>query len=401
MIRVAFFYATFPRPTETFVRRELKTLQEIGFEPVVYSIWKGNAEWNGRKISRFSLLNLITLIYWIPYWGWKNPHVFKKVLVELWNSSCPNLQNWNETFLALGFALVKAKEIKSKNFDLLHGVWATMPATAVFAISQLTKTPFSMGAHAYDVFRKGGDWLLELKFRHALFIRTSSLSTLNRIDELGVSAEKIKLIRRGLYEWPKRENFKLVNNSHLEIISVGRLVEKKGYIYQLEIVKELLARGVPYQLKIIGDGPLKKELKLECNRLGLQKNVHFLGGLSQKEIGELYINSDLFLFTGVVAKNGDRDGIPNVIPEAMSSGCLVVASKFAGASEAFIEDVSGFSICPFETESWVDLIEQFWNSPESFESIRKSGVKHSKEVFDVKKTANSIVSLIQKKLGCL
>ena len=210
------------------MRRELKTLQEIGFEPVVYSIWKGNAEWNGRKISRFSLLKLITLIYWIPYWGWKKPHVFKKVLVELWNTSCPNLQNWNETFLALGFALVKAKEIKSKNFDLLHGVWATMPATAVFAISQLTKTHFSMGAHAYDVFRKGGDWLLELKFRHALFIRTSSLSTLNRIDELGVSAERIKLIRRGLYEWPKRENFKLVNHSHLEIISVGRLVEKKA-----------------------------------------------------------------------------------------------------------------------------------------------------------------------------
>ena len=401
MIKVAFFYATFPRPTETFVRRELKTLQEIGFEPVVYSIWKGNPEWNGRKISRFSLLNLITLIYWIPYWGWKKPHVFKKVLVELWNKPCPNLQNWNETFLALGFALVKAKEIKSKNLDLLHGVWATMPATAVFAISQLTKTPFSMGAHAYDVFRKGGDWLLELKFRYALFIRTSSLSTLNRIDELGVSAEKIKLIRRGLYEWPKRENFKLVNHSHLEIISVGRLVEKKGYIYQLKIVKELLDRGVPYQLKIIGDGPLKKELKLECNRLGLQKNVHFLGGLSQKEIGELYISSDLFLFTGVVAKNGDRDGIPNVIPEAMSSGCLVVASKFAGASEAFIDDVSGFSMCPFETENWVDLIEQFWNSPESFEAIRKSGVKHSKEVFDVRKTANSIVSLIQKKLGCL
>ena len=60
-------------------------------------------------------------------------------------------------FLGLGFALVEAKTIKSQNFDLFHGVWATMPTTAAFSLSKLLNKPFSMEAHAYDLFRKGGD----------------------------------------------------------------------------------------------------------------------------------------------------------------------------------------------------------------------------------------------------
>ena len=160
--KVAFFYATFPRPTETFVRRELRALDEIGFQPDLYSIWKGSSNWEGKSIFHFSLNRLWALFLWIPYWAWKKPRVFKDILIELWNRPCPNLQNWNETFLALGFALVEAQRIKEKDYTLFHGVWATMPATAAFALSKLTDVPFSMGAHAYDVFREGGDWILGL-----------------------------------------------------------------------------------------------------------------------------------------------------------------------------------------------------------------------------------------------
>ena len=240
MNQVAFFYATFPRPTETFVRRELRAFAQIGFDPDLYSIWKGRSEWEGKKILKFQFFRLLYLFFWIPYWAWLKPQVFKEILVELWAKPCPNLQNWNETFLALGFALVEAHNFKNKKYSLLHGIWATMPATAALALSKLTNTPFSMGAHAYDVFRTGGDWLLQHKFENALFIRTSSQSTARRIEQLGVPCKKIKLIRRGLANWPVRSNFELVNESRLELLSVGRLVEKKGYIYQLKIAVELL-----------------------------------------------------------------------------------------------------------------------------------------------------------------
>ena len=399
MNKVAFFYATFPRPTETFVRRELRAFAQIGFDPDLYSIWKGRSEWEGKKILKFQFFRLLYLFFWIPYWAWLKPQVFKEILVELWAKPCPNLQNWNETFLALGFALVEARNLKNKKYSLLHGIWATMPATAALALSKLTNTPFSMGAHAYDVFRTGGDWLLQHKFENALFIRTSSQSTARRIEQLGVPIKKIKLIRRGLENWPVRSNFEPVNESRLELLSVGRLVEKKGYIYQLKIAVELLSRAVPFRLQIIGSGPLEKFLVKETHRLGIADHVRFVGSKSQKETRKVFLESDIFLFTGVVATNGDRDCIPNVIPEAMSSGCLILASCNAGASEAFIEDVSGFSLNPKETKNWSSLLEEFWEEPDSFQLMRKRAIEHSKQAFDVKSTAHSFCSVIEKNIN--
>lgn len=396
MTRVAFFYATFPRPTETFVRRELRALDDIGFKPDIYSIWKGDIQWEGRSINRFKISRLLILFFWIPYWAWKKPRVFKRILVELWCKPCPNFQNWNETFLALGFALVEARKIEHKKYDLIHGVWATMPATSVFALNQLIDVPYSMGAHAYDVFRKGGDWLLPLKLQNASFIRTSSSSTAQRIHCFGVEKEKVRLIRRGLSHWAERKCFELVDNKRLELLSVGRLVEKKGYFCQLDIVNRLDELGIPFRLRIVGDGPLKKELLAEASRLGLIGKVEFLGSQKQDFIRNLYLTSDVFLFTGIISKNGDRDGIPNVIPEAMSSGCLVIASCFAGASEAFEDGDSGYTLNPYNPHEWSSILSKFWFAPNDFKSVRESAMTHCKQVFDVKRTASSIASFIKK-----
>ena len=394
--KVAFLYATFPRPTETFVRRELRGLGELGFDPDAHSIWKGDAEWHGKQIKRFRLVRLWSLFFWIPFWVARKPHAFVEVLSVLWSRSCPNLQNWNETFLGLGFALVEARSFEQRDVGLIHSVWATMPATAALAISKLTDIPFSMGAHAYDVFRHGGDWLLPLKFKEAAFVRTSSKSSAKRIKAMGVPEKKIKLIRRGLSQWPKRESFDPVDPSRLELLSVGRLVEKKGYFHQLNLAARLKEEGISFRLNIIGSGPLKDHLEKECSRKGLDKNVFFLGSRTERQTSEAFLQCDAFLFTGVIARNGDRDGIPNVIPEALAAGCLVLASDKAGSSEAFVEGVSGFSLSPGNYADWIVLLKEFVESPQSFSLIRKAGMKRAKETFDVMRTVRSLRAEIEK-----
>ena len=134
------------------------------------------------------------------------PREFLTALRFLWGSPCPNLQNFNETFLGLGFALTEARRFQREGYRGIHGIWATMPATAAYALSKLTGIPYSMGAHAYDLFRKGGDWMLPLKLREASMVRTSSQSSAKRLEALGVGKNGIKLIRRGLDRWTERDS---------------------------------------------------------------------------------------------------------------------------------------------------------------------------------------------------
>ena len=397
MEKVAFLYATFPRSTETFVRRELKALWNRGLEACAYSLWGGDKKWNGIKIELFHKYKLVTLFFWIPYWAFLRPLSFSRILRYLWGTKCPNIQNFNETFLGLGFALVEARAFERKGYDLIHAVWATMPATAALAIHRLTGIPFSMGAHAYDLFRKGGDWLLEEKIRSACFVRTSSLSSAKRLEKRGVDSQRIKLIRRGLENFSNRD-FSVLSKKpeELKLIAVGRLVPKKGYFHMLQIVFELSKRKIPFSLQIIGGGKLRKRISTEIKRFGLEENVTLQGAFKENQVRELLLTQDVMLFTGIIDSQGDRDGIPNVIPEAMDAGCLVLSSVYAGASEAFIDGVSGFSLHPRSPGEWVKKLEEFYQDPDSFTDVRRNAAKHVRENFDIQKTASLLHHSIQK-----
>ena len=393
MTKLAFFYATFPRPTETFVRRELRYLQKIGLSPEIFSIWKGEKNWEGKSIHLFPILNILYLLLWIPYWAWKRPYPFKTILKHLWSTPCPNLQNWNETFLGLAFALVRAKEFQINNYSRVHGVWATMPATAAFGMNQLIDIPFSMGAHAYDVFRGGGDWLLPLKVKFASKVRTSSQSTANRLTLLGLEREKLDIIYRSLNRFNGREHFNLVNKNKLSLLSVGRLVPKKGYFLLIHILQELKHANIPFQLNIIGGGNLEREIKRQIHLAGLADEVSLLGYLDEAETEMFYRQSDALLFTGIIAPDGDRDGIPNVVPEAMAHGLLVLASIYAGCSEAFIDGRSGYAISPYKPDAWVKLLGQFYSEPEKFMEVRKSALLHAEAKFSDKVNCQSFKTL--------
>ena len=397
MEKVAFLYATFPRSTETFVRRELKALWNRGLEACAYSLWGGDEKWNGIKIELFHKYKLVTLFFWIPYWAFLRPLSFSRILRYLWGKKCPNIQSFNETFLGLGFALVEARAFERKGYDLIHAVWATMPATAALAIHRLTGIPFSMGAHAYDLFRKGGDWLLEEKIRSACFVRTSSLSSAKRLEQRGVESQRIKLIRRGLENFSNRDFSVLYKKpEELKLIAVGRLVPKKGYFHMLQIVFELSKRKIPFSLQIIGGGKLRKRISTEIKRFGLEENVTLQGAFKENQVRELLLTQDVMLFTGIIDSQGDRDGIPNVIPEAMDAGCLVLSSVYAGASEAFIDGVSGFSLNPRSPGEWVKKLEEFYQDPDSFTDVRRNAAKHVRENFDIQKTASLLHHSIQK-----
>ena len=171
-------------------------------------------------------------------------------------------------------------------------------------------------------------------------------------------------------------------------------MEKKGYFEQLAIYQELNKAGIVFRANIVGGGPMRGLLEAERNRLGLQGLVFFRGHLSEAEVFELYPETDLFFFTGKVARNGDRDGLPNVIPEALSAGVIVVTSSTGGASEALDEGNTGFIRDPQNPLEWVKLTQCLVESPEQVIQLRQDAAKAARRLFDVTRTAEELSSCL-------
>jgi len=114
--------------------------------------------------------------------------------------------------------------------------------------------------------------------------------------------------------------------------------------------------------------------------------------LSESETFALYAESDLFLFAGRIASDGDRDGIPNVIPEAMAAGLVVITSSSGGAAEAVEDGETGFVLSPSQPDDWVSLILQLLASPERVAGLRKAAIARARDNFDVRRTARELKS---------
>jgi glycosyltransferase involved in cell wall biosynthesis len=257
---------------------------------------------------------------------------------------------WGGIF-ALGCAAdFRARAARGDGVDWLHGAWATAPATAALALSRLLGIPFSFGAHAYDLYRHGGDPLLPLKLRHARFVHTTTLANVASIQtRFPDRTAEILLARRGLTELPpltaERRDAD-IDPANLRLLSVGRLVAKKGHAFQLDLCAELHRRGVAARLRIIGEGPERSRLEGRIRELGLVPFITLAGAQSPEAVDRAYLDADIFLHTGIVDPEGDRDGLPNVVPEAMAHGLCVISSPGGGASEAIAHENTGLIADP-------------------------------------------------------
>lgn len=383
---IAYFFTTFPKSTETFLQREIIAMRAHGVNVRLYSLWGGLDSFRGLPVTRFNKWRLLTLFWMIPYEGWRRPKVLQQVLHGLVTRRPPSWINFWENMLGAGFACLFAGSFRKNPPALIHAAWGGAPATAAWLLWRLDAHRFSAAAHAYDIYEHGGDWWLNDKLEHAAFIHTSTEMGRAALVARGIAADKIRPIRRGLDRLPKLKRLRSAREP-LHLICVARLVEKKGLDYQLRIYAALRAAGVPFQARIVGDGPLRPALEKMAGLLGIAAELTFCGHLAQHEVWEQFEWADVLLHTGVIAPSGDRDGLPNVIPEAMSCGVLVVTSPTAGTTEAITDGVSGM-VLPVDTPAlWVAALRHLAVDDALTESFRVAARRWVEEHFDAHKNA--------------
>ncbi len=383
---IAYLFTTFPKSTETFLQREIIAMRAHGVNVRLYSLWGGLISFRGLPVTRFNKWRLLTLFWMIPYEGWRRPEVLKQVLHGLFTRRPPSWINFWENMLGAGFACLFAGSFRKNPPALIHAAWGGAPATAAWLLWRLDGHRFSAAAHAYDIYEHGGDWWLNDKLAHAAFIHTSTEMGRAALVARGIAADKIIPIRRGLDRLPKMKRLRS-SREPLHLICVARLVEKKGLDHQLRIYAALRAASVPFQARIVGDGPLRPALEKMAGLLGIAADLTFCGHLPQHEVWEQFAWADVLLHTGVIAPSGDRDGLPNVIPEAMSCGVLVVTSPTAGTTEAITDGVSGIVVPEDAPARWVAALRQLASDDVVAEKFRAAARHWVEQNFDAHKNA--------------
>lgn len=243
----------------------------------------------------------------------------------------------------------------------LHAHFASMATTVARLAGLLTDLPYSFTAHAKDIFHRDvQDADLARKLRdadHAVTISEYNRRHLRHRfgDEITAGLE---LVRNGLEleRFPYRRRADLAEVPVL--LGVGRLVEKKGFDQLIDVVHALREEGRQVRAEIVGDGPLRDELAARIDELGLCQHVRLLGPRTQEEVRHLLEEADLFVAPFVIGADGNADGLPTVLLEAMATGIPCVAASVTAVGEVILDGRTGWLVPTGDTAALVGAVRE-------------------------------------------
>jgi glycosyltransferase involved in cell wall biosynthesis len=375
---IAYIFETYPVLSQTFLRREVAGVCGQGVRVEIHSMLTPSAAdqahaLDGVPVDYFRWWEAVKLIVALPRELLRDRTLLRDGW-RLYRRYRPtNSENFWTTVWATIFAVCRASRLRRHKPDMIHGVWATGPATAAAILGRLCDIPFSFGGHAYDIYRHGGDAFLEPKLHATSFVHTTTAAGVTYLRDRAAGASvKIILARRGLDGLPQKTARDAAARP-IRLLSVGRLVWKKGHDHQLAASALLKSWGVPFAVKIVGDGPLRDELQRRIDRDGLGGLVTLSGALPPEQVEAEYRWADIFWHTGVIDPLGDRDGIPNVIPEAFAHCLPVISSRTVGPMEAVTHETSGLIVDVSDSTELAGAVKRLADNPALRQQFGENG----------------------------
>jgi glycosyltransferase involved in cell wall biosynthesis len=277
----------------------------------------------------------------------------------------------------------------------IHAHFASKPATVGLFLAEILGLGFSFSAHARDIFTDESR-LMDVKLPEAEFVAVCSAYGLDALSHRHplASRGKLHLVHHGL----DVERYRPTPRSgrHLPmILSVGRLVEKKGFSILLRAAGILRSRGAEFRLVIIGEGPERADLLSLATGLGLQDVVELRGAQSAEQVREAYAEADVFALACVVASDGDRDGLPNVLLEALACGIPTVATNICALPELIEPEVTGLLAKPGDAPDLADQLERMLYDEELRATVAQVGREKVVHEFRLERSVARMADLLE------
>jgi glycosyltransferase involved in cell wall biosynthesis len=353
--RVAFVLKGYPRLSETFIAQEIAALERRGLDILIVSLRQPtdkrrhpvHEEIKAQLLylPEYLLLEpLRVLRAWIRQRKNANYIRARKLwLRDLARDPTPN------RIRRFGQALVLANELPAGILHL-HAHFLHTPASVTRYAAMLLELPWSGSAHAKDIWTTP-EWEKREKLASCDWLVTCTAGNRAHLDALA-PAGRVELVYHGIELSRFAFSIEKKPDKHGEdpadpvvILSVGRLVEKKGTDILLQALA-LLPPALHWRLVHIGGGPLRNKLERLAAQLGLAARIDWRGAQAQQAVLAAYREADLFALASRVAGDGDRDGLPNVLAEAQSQGLACVATRVSAIPELIEEGSSGVLVDP-------------------------------------------------------
>lgn len=391
----------FPKPSETFIFNEVLHLWKKGANISVYTLY-GELHKDlspemaavSPKVTRLGIPYLRRLPNDLTHWFRRDREGSMRLLRTIPFRKWASLEVGGENIWSFFTGFTLARLFEEKGIEHIHSSWANGPATAAWVASRLTGIPFSFDGRAHDIHPPDG--ALEEKIRDSSFVRANN--GVNREHMVSVApqyAEKIKLVYNGHTLSDVREAPVSMKPPY-RISALGRLARTKGYDVLLKACRIILDSGVDFRLTIGGSGSRGPYLKSLSKILNIEEKVSFPGFITHDKVSDFLYGADIFVMPSVIHRSGERDGIPNVIMEALMHRVPVVASDISAIGEVVIENETGRLVPQRDPERLAEAITLMINDRQKALTLADNGRELVRTRFDAEKNCGRMLELFTK-----
>ena len=404
---IAYVMKRYPRLTETFILNEIRAMERLGAQLHIFSLLppelpphhpmvsevaapihspppEGRAKWATLARAHGRMLAASPLRY-----------AGAVLRAMLWSALSPTpLSVWKQ----FGRGGYVASTCRRAGIRHIHAHFANAPAATARFASLMSGIPFSFTAHAKDLYLTPPR-VIQRRARAATFVATCTGYNARYLqDLLGADAGKVHLVYHGidLSQFGAREGPQSAAQPRPRLIlSVGRLVEKKGHDDLITACALLRRRGHAFRCMIVGEGPLRGTLAAQIAQLQLEGMVTLEGAMTHSKLIALYRHADLFALAPRIAEDGDRDGIPNVIAEAMAIGIPVVSTDVSGIPELVQHGRTGLLAPPNDPCALADALGRLLADPRAATELARAARARLEQDFDLWTTTRRLHALIE------
>jgi len=392
----AYLLESFPDPTKTFVFREVAEAVRQGLKPQIFSVRTPSAE--ERALYEGEALE----VTYLPAEAELRAQI-DAARASFSSRQRKELSHWrgvkgdsNRAFEALWLG----RELKARGLRHIHAHFAGLAARTAWLVQRLWGIGYSFTGHADDIFSpERREISLELLVKHARFVATETDYSRQRLEqEFAVARGKTFRVFNGIGE----ESFREVDRSNpmaATIVSVGRLVEKKGFPTLLAACAQLRERGVEFVLEIIGAGPMEAELRARIAELGLGTAVTMHGAKPQSFVRERLGAARVFALAAQREGDGGSDNLPTVIMEAMAAGRPVVSTRMAGIPEMVEPGGTGALADEKDPAGLADALAVYLKDAALADAHGSAGRAKAREKFLVSESVHALAPLLAQRGG--